>query len=287
MKLTDLVSKFPKILIYGPPGSGKTGLCLTLGARCEYWDLDDNLEVGFGLNDNLKQQRLQVEVKQFLEPDPKKASAFAKIRAYSETVVQLCARNQYPYDAIVVDSLTALAAASEDNTMAAAGRIEQAPEIQHWGKLLKDVENFISNLRALPKVVFFVAHDMEAGPPTNLKTTVAVPGKKLPGRVTRMFNEIWYVGIKPAGGGKYEFYIQTAPTSSITCRSGRGLANATIFASNTNGVPGTSVSLWEILNRIYKPSATPTPTPTPTTTSTPTTTPTEPAAETLTAPVTA
>ncbi len=78
MKVSELKFLMPKVLMYSPAGTGKTGLALTLGGRCQYADLDGNIDVAFGLNDNLKTERLNVNVEQFLSDDPRKPTALRK-----------------------------------------------------------------------------------------------------------------------------------------------------------------------------------------------------------------
>lgn len=251
MKVSELASHPPKVLIYGPAGRAKTALALTLGGRCEYLDLDDNMEVAFGLKDNLQHLRLDVNVKQFIDRDATKATAFDKFKQYVYKISAECHKKTYPHECVVVDSLTSVAVGAHRKIMASSGGTDKNPQIQHWGLILNEIENIITILRALPIRMFMIAHQMEYTDDNNTVVQIAVPGQKLPGRITRMFSEIWYVRMRAIGQGKFEFYIQTAPTTSITCRSGRGLKSGVTFGTiEKSGKPGTSIGLWDILDMI-------------------------------------
>jgi len=252
VKVKELAAKPPKVLIYGPAGRGKSALALTLGERSQIIDMDGNLDVAFGLHDNLQDERLNVDVKQFLELDPTKGVAFAKVKKYILNVVNDCAKGKYEFEVLTLDSLTSLSVAAQNYVMYNSGRIGENPEIQHWGMILTEIENVITALRALPIRVFFIAHENIFTSKEVKRIQIAMPGQKLPGRITRMFSEIYYIRIRDVGQGKGELYIQTAPTSMIICRSNRGLRTRYVFGNiGKNGTPdGDSVSLWTILKEI-------------------------------------
>jgi hypothetical protein len=133
-KVSDLRAKPLKMLWYGPAGSGKTALALTFGERCLYLDLDDNLEVAFGLKDDFQKDRLSVEVEQYLDDDdPTKAVAFARLKKRVMGLSAAIKRGGFPYDVVVLDSLTSVAAASQNATMYASSKLGVNPQIQHWG----------------------------------------------------------------------------------------------------------------------------------------------------------
>lgn len=250
MKVAELKALPPKLLIYSPAGRGKTALALTLGARAQYLDMDGNIDVAFGLDDNLRVERLKVDVKQFLDLDPQKATAFTQVDRYLLEVVNKCRKGTFEFDALVIDSLTALAAASQNQVMRAAGKPGENPLIQHWGLLLNEIERVIVKIRALPIPVIILAHETTFVSDDISQVQIAIPGQKLPGKLVRLFSEIWYMRIKSIGGGKSEIYIQTLPTASITCRSGRGLKNKTKVGTIQESHSDDSVCLWDILKEI-------------------------------------
>jgi hypothetical protein len=168
-------------------------------------------------------------------------------------------RGGFPYDVVVLDSLTSVAAASQNATMYASSKLGVNPQIQHWGLLLNDIERVIVYLRALNVLVVVIAHETTFTADDINKIEIAIPGQKLPGKITRMFSEIWYFRTKPAGQGIQELYLQTVPTSSITCRSGRGLPTGTCFGRISKaGLPTASVSAWDLVEKIRRTDKEPT-----------------------------
>ncbi len=255
MKVSELQSKPPKILLYGPAGRGKTALFLTLGERAQLVDLDDNLEVGLGLHDNLREERLKVDVKQYVDSNPRKSSVLRKAKAKIIDIVNDCNKGNYPFDILGLDSLTSLAAAAQDHVMGNSNRFGENPQIQEWGLILNEIENVIKLLRCLPIPVVVIAHETTFVSDDISQVQIAIPGQKLPGKVTRMFSEIWYMRIKSIGQQKSQIFIQTAPTTAITCRSGRGLANAKKVGVISPGEKTSeSVSMWDLFKEIgYEP----------------------------------
>jgi len=257
MKPSELTRKPPKILIYGPPGLGKTSLFMTLGEKAQLLDLDGNADVALGLKDNLHAERMECDVRQILEDDPAgKATVFARAKKYIYGLPGEIKKGNFPFDAFGLDSLTSLAVACQDYVMANSGRLGQNPEIQHWGLIITEIANVVKALKGLPIPTFILAHEEvivpEGGGEDNLaKIQIAIPGRKLPGQITRQFSEIWYLKMRASGQGKHEILIQTLATQIITCRSGRGLATGRKIATlNPKASTTDSVSMWMLLKEI-------------------------------------
>ena len=144
--------------------------------------------------------------------------------------------------------------------MANASKAGENPQIQHWGVILNEILNIVTLIRSLPICVFVLAHETMYTSDDQNVVQIAISGQKLPGQITRQFNEIWYLRAKPSGAGAQDLFIQSVPTSSITCRSGRGLPTGTRYATITKeGKPKDSVGMKELLGMIQRKAVTTTP----------------------------
>lgn len=253
MKAYELAALPPKILFYSRPGLGKTALAMTLGEDCLYVDLDDNLEVAFGLNDAFKSDRLAVEVQQFLDEKPDKSDSFDRCSAFISKVSNQCQRGEFSYKYFVLDSLTSLQVACMNGVLFKEGKLGKNPEIQHWGKRDTQLFRLVSILRTLPIPVFILAHEMVEDVGGTMTVKIAMDGQKLPPKIVRMFNEIWYLRARPGAKSSTDLFIQTVPTATITCRSGRGLKTGTRYATILkDGSPENSVGMRELLDSIVR-----------------------------------
>lgn len=219
MKISDLPRKAPKILLYGPAGRGKTALALTLGARAQVLDLDDGLMTAMTLQDQWTQARQSVDAEQFLEDIPTQARAFQRVKAHILKTSNEIRAGRWPYQALIIDSLTALSEFAVRSVMGASGKLGEAPQIQHWGAAFIEIENVMIMLRSMPIPVILVAHDQTKNIDGVDMTEIAVPGRNLPAKITRFFDEVFYMKVRPMGGGKSQYLLQTRSTGSITCRS--------------------------------------------------------------------
>lgn len=246
-KLIDLPSRHPKVLIYGPVKIGKTALALTLGARAQVIDFEDGLLTGQTLNDRWKKDRGEVDVRQFLDLDREKATSFQRAKAYVVEAANLCNKGEFPFDAIIIDSLTSLADSAVRSVLYAGNHLGSNPQIQEWGLAFSDIKNFLSVVRSMPVVFILTAHEMVkttgTGKAAEDKTVIGIPGKNLPGQVGMLFDEVWYMRAQEMGAGRSKFYIQTVQTSSALAGSRGNLAN------NTD----VSEGLWSLVEKLgYK-----------------------------------
>lgn len=242
MKVSDLPQKAPKVLLYGPVGTGKTALALTLGARAQVMDMDDGLMTGRTLEDKWSAERRAVDVEQFLESQPhKKAEAFAKAKAHVINIANQVSSGKWPFDALIIDSLSALADNALQYIMSNSGQLNQQPQIQHWGLAFSEIKQIVAILRSLPIVVVLVAHEqiktIGTGPTAETKLEIAIQGKNLPQQIARYFDEIFHIRAKPIGGGKFSYVIQTKSDDKIEARSRMQIPNHT----------DTSVGMWELI----------------------------------------
>lgn len=236
MKVSELPkTRPPKVIIVGPVGCGKTALLSTFGEGLQVADMDDGMLTAVKLQDQWTSQRHQVDVKQFLEPEPQlKAIAWNQFKNYVYGLTGEIARKTYPFKAFAVDSLTAMANAAVASILATSGRLGKNPEIQHWGLAFTEIKNVLGVLRSLPIPIILTAHEQTKtigkGDDAEDRLEIAISGKNLPTQVCAFFDEIWYMRVRPAGAGKNEYLVQTLSDSKITARSRGGLPDRT----NTN-----------------------------------------------------
>lgn len=224
MKLSELKPKAPKILLYGPAGRGKTALSLTYGEGALIIDLDDGLMSGMTINDQFRENRMNVEAIQCHEDDPLRATAFIKAKNEILKVVNACKSSNCKIEILIIDSLTALSDYALRQVLSASNMIGKQPQIQHWGLAFLELENVILMLRSLPIPVVLIAHDqMKTVDEQNL-IEIAVPGKNLPAKITRFFDEVLYMKVTGASAFP-KFVVQTKSTGNITARSRANIEN--------------------------------------------------------------
>lgn len=208
----------PHILVYGEPGSGKTILGLSGGSSVLCIDIDGGLRSGLTLQDKFTNQRLEVEVKDCVEHNPKRPTAFDKAVSYIESFAKSPSK-----PILMIDSLTMLSEACIAKVSFENNRLGKSLYEAHWGIIIRHMENLIWTLKAIPVVVYMSAHQMYYEVPTegenNLtKTTVMISGKKLPSKIIASFDELWY--LKPRNiGSKVEIEIQAFSSSLVTART--------------------------------------------------------------------
>lgn len=239
MNVADIADKAPHVLLYGGVGTGKTALALTLGKRAEVIDLDDGLKTGVTLKDAFTEDRRAVTVSRFIEKEPhKRATVFqqAKLRIYA--IATELNQGKYPYDALILDSLSSFADSALRQIMGNSGDVNATPQIQHWGLAFNEIRNVFAVIRAMPIPVVIIAHDQEGK--EEGKIEIAISGKKLPSQIARYFDEVLYMRVKQLGGGKVGYVVQTLNDSRVECRSRANLPNMT----------DTSVGMWELFKRM-------------------------------------
>lgn len=242
MKVSELKSKPRHICIYGEVGCGKTALALTLGERAIVLDLDEGLLTGISLKDSFRDARMAVTVKQFLESEPQiRATVFPRVKSYIYGIPRDIKSGNFPYDALIIDSLSAFADSAVQMVMANSGNIGKNPEIQHWGLAFTEIKNVLNVVRTFPIVVVLIAHEQIKliGKPPNqdMRLELAIPGKNLPSQVARYYDELWYLRTRQVGQGKIQRVLQTSSTEAIAARSRSCLPNLT----------DTACGMWKLL----------------------------------------
>jgi hypothetical protein len=219
MRLADIPRLPPKLLIYGPPGTGKTVFAMTLGKGTQVFDLEEGLLSAVTLQDAHTAARHEVDVVPIKDTDPMKADGFRIFKQEINKVSKLCVTKQYPFKALIIDTLTSLANMAIRYVMGNSGRLGTPPEIQHWGLAFTELDNVYTTIKTLPIVVVLTAHDQTKTIDNMDKVELSIPGKNQPGRVGARFDEFLYSRVMNRPQGKREFVLQSLPTQSVAARS--------------------------------------------------------------------
>lgn len=239
-KVGDLADQAPKILTYGPLGTGKTALALTLGARAQVIDIDDGLKTGITLQDKFTEDRKAVDVRRFIESAPhQRATVFKQVKECIYDISNQVHQKKYPFDALIIDSLSSFATAAVAQIMYNSGQIGAAPQLQHWGLAFIEIQNVIHVLRAVPIPVILIAHDQQKGDAEEEKTIIGIPGRNMPSLIARYFDEVWFMRVKELGAGKMDYVIQTKSTVKVVCRT----------RSNIPDMTSVSCGMWELIKK--------------------------------------
>jgi len=201
--------KPPKILLYGPPGAGKTGFVGTAGKHLQLIDLDEGTRTLATMDDKWKEERklCLAGVLECYEENPKRAIAFNKARSYLDTIFTQCYDGKYAYKVVGIDSLTTLSEYSMRSILANNAMLGKNPQLQHWGArdiLLKEI---LINLKALPVAVVVIAHQ-HLGKDDDTQYCPAIAGKQLPPLLHSQFDEILHMRVRKAAQGKVEYIIE-------------------------------------------------------------------------------
>ena len=228
--------KPPKILLYGQFGTGKTMFTLTGGKRAQVIDLDDGLRSGLTYKDEWQGARIAAinNALSCHEDNPNTATAFSKAQSYIRSILDQCLAKKYPYDILVIDSLTTMSEYCMRSILNTNGMLGKNPQIQHWG--LRDIafKELLITIKAMPIVVILLAHiqsDEIDGVPT---VSPAIAGKQLPPMLFSQFDEILYIKVRTIAQGKTEYIIQNQGTGSVLART---RSNFPDFYNVNNGLP--------------------------------------------------
>lgn len=227
MKLNELTSKPPKILMMGPMGTGKTIFAETVGKHGQLWDLEDGAISGLYLEDKWQKDRKEIDIVRMTEENPTDTTVFDNIRKKVLETSKLCAKGEYPFKVLILDNLTLLADAAlryvlRNSQELKAGMIKKV-EIQHWGMAFEEIKNISRMLRSLPICVVLIAHveeiELRGAETSTVIYRLGVSGKKLPYQLPRLYDEVWMTRSKRVAGGKVKYSLSTKSTSKFEVRS--------------------------------------------------------------------
>jgi len=209
----------PTILLYGAAGTGKTGL-VSQASNGYMFDFDNGMLTAANLKDKFYEQRQTIEFDVFRDPNPRDPKMYHEARVKLMQIGQQVRNNNWPFDAIIIDSITGLAEAiklkvMKDNTGDSLGE----PSRNHWGSMVNYMRAFLIEVRSLGVLTLITAHlqtiEDDKGAvlgifPSSITKNHGV--KDLPWAV----DEMWYAQVAPGVGNKSEFTVTGAPANKIT-----------------------------------------------------------------------
>lgn len=213
----------PNIIIVGAAGSGKTALASQLGSGCYCFDFDNGMRTCLTLQDAFTPFRQSIEFDIFADDDLTAPKGFVKAKQ------KLSDLFKKPPRGVVLDSLTGLAQAVKFYVMNTTKNNPFAqPEIQHWGAMINEVEQFILKLRALKCPTIMTAHLGADEDSAGVRHQIISSITKNHGRskLSWLFDEVLYMTVRPKGQGKYG-YVVSGRSVELPTRTRSGILSDT------------------------------------------------------------
>lgn len=228
LKASELALSDTRVLLWGPPGSGKTCFAGTLGEKLELIDLDGNAASLKTFQDQFRNDRLKVEVKQGLHADDPPGGQFAlmKIKAYILDVAKRCREGKYEYKALCLDSMTTLFEVAKRQVLRTHTSKNQYHDLTldqgQYQIVFNELLSIFEIMKALPIISILIAHEMTNEIDMVSSREIAIYGKQFPSQVRAMFPEILYcknVTTVTSAGTVNNFQLQTVKSAGATARS--------------------------------------------------------------------
>lgn len=198
-----------KVLCWGPSGSGKTTFAGTF-PRPYIFDFDGGIVTLRGKD---------VQYDRYNPRDPETwRKVDLKLKTFERGEVK-------DIDTIVIDSLTSLQEAAENQAQMVNGRVGEPTSQHEWGLVINYLGDLMYRLVALADLKGFhlvvVAHEQIEKDELQGKV-LALPlvvGKKLPGRLPVWFDEVYYAYTEKGKDGLPVFKLQLVPDAMHFAKS--------------------------------------------------------------------
>jgi len=213
-----------KVMLLGPSGSGKTCLATTLGKRAVVLDLNNGLASAKTFKDKWTNDRALCEVKKcWGEGGPE-----AMWRRTVGYVRSFIASPQRP--ALVIDGLSDLLEASLGAVLTMSGKwVDTNPKNStqaEWGQAISQIERLLWKIKSSSTMVVFIAHTKLIEKDGLQKEVLGCYGTTLPGKITAMFDEVWYTKVS-GFGNKRSWSLQSQSSAGVECKTRRQLPEGT------------------------------------------------------------
>ncbi len=207
MKAKDLLNDKtpPNLAVVGDAGCGKTALVSQLGKGAYILDFDGGMRTALTLKDPFTPLRQSVEFDTYLDKDPQNPNAWVKAKEKLRSFV-----NAKPPKALGIDSLTGACQAVRLYVMkTSTGNAFAQPEIQHWGMMINEIEQFLFTVRVVPCLTIITAHvaidDAQKGGVIHYINSITKPHGK--NKVAWTMDEVLYMTSRSLGANKVSYVV--------------------------------------------------------------------------------
>lgn len=232
MKPKDLLEQNipPVICIWGPAGSGKTGLIAQM-KNGYVTDTDGGMRTAATLHDKFFDIRQQIEFNTFIDKPPAAPTAFINLKKDLLNISKQCNEGTWPYEAYGLDSLTGLCRAAQLHILAtiapdkySSPDMFNVPVLKHYNHIVNAVESILTIIRSLNVLVIVTAHEALIETADDVLIRIASATKNHgANKIPWLFDELWYAKKRPMGQGKMEYLVGGSGSAALSTRTRSGL----------------------------------------------------------------
>jgi len=219
VKLSDLKKKPPKIILYGPAGSGKTAFVSTIGKDGYLIDIDGGIETARTLKDDFFETRQGIEVLPCAETDVQRPSAYRLLKTEMLRIFNEVRKGTFEHKVLIIESLTSLSDSLVRYIMGNSNMLYKPPQMQQHLLISAELDQFLLMVYSIKIPVVLTAHQMVYTVDNKQKMDIAVSGQRTPSKVLGYFDEVLRAKVQNEAGGKVSFQIVAKPTASQIARS--------------------------------------------------------------------